>query len=249
MEKAIITQARMGSTRLPGKVLKSISDKPMLEYHLDRIQNTDIPVILATSNNQKDIEIVDLCKKNEVRVIRGDEHDVLSRYAKVVRKYDIETVVRVTSDCPLLDPGLIVEGTRKFEETNVDYLANNFSERSYPHGLDYQITPGDILLEADQKAGKPKEREHVMPYVRNGNNFQKKGLQRENDASWIRITVDYAEDLELIRALIKEHEAHRLNCEEIIELFHQNQELLQINKEHNKKLEDKNYHGNMEVSK
>ncbi|MDX6240537.1 MAG: spore coat polysaccharide biosynthesis protein SpsF, partial [Kribbellaceae bacterium] len=129
----IITQARATSTRLPAKVLLTAGGRTFLEHHLDRLRATDLPVIVATTTNAADEPIVEIAEKAGIPVFRGSELDVLNRFAGAIREYGLDGVVRVTSDCPLIDPDVVVAGVDRFRaEDDENLYVSNCLERTYP---------------------------------------------------------------------------------------------------------------------
>lgn len=205
----IITQARMGSSRLPGKILKKIEDKTLLEIHVNRLLkavNADA-VLIATTTNPDDEVVHDLALKMGVMASRGSENDVLDRFYQAAKQHQPEWVVRVTSDCPVLDPQLIDLVIAKAKETGVDYCSNILIEH-FPDGQDVEVFTLSALEKAWHEAQLPSEREHVTPYIRN--NIEGKGksifsavnYNCEKDYSSVRMTVDEPADLMMIDALI-----------------------------------------------
>ena len=232
MKTVIISQARMTSTRLPGKVLKEAGGAPMLAYHVHRLQSAGLPVIVATTTNHTDDPIVDWCKTNKIGYHRGDEADVLSRYHGAAQQYEADVIVRVTSDCPLIDGALVAQGVRTYlEQANSGLFLSNTLQPTFPRGLDYAVFSRSMLEEAMAHAHTPYEREHVTPYFRqNPDRFDHHNIERIPNASDIRITLDTAEDYELIRILIEQYQAGDLSVDEIIHIFEENPQLKNINK-------------------
>lgn len=228
----IITQARTTSTRLPNKVLLPAGGRSMLKHHIDRLLGTGIPVIVATTTNSTDDPIAALAEEQGVGLFRGDEHDVLSRFAGAARRAELDTVVRVTSDCPLIDPALILEGVRRYEELRDPRAhVSNVLERTYPRGFDFEVFSALALAEADREATEPAEREHVTPYLyadRSGRTSVH-SITQDHDASRYRVTLDTPEDLTVIRALIEVHGAASLDVSQIIRVLDAHPELVAIN--------------------
>lgn len=228
-----IIQARMTSTRLPGKVLMDIDGKPMLLYVVKRIKWSKLidEFVVATSTNQIDNPIIDFCKKNDIDYFRGNLEDVLSRYYFAAKKYKADIIVRVTSDCPLIDGTLIDEGLTTFKKSNVDYLSNTLV-RTFPRGFDFEIFTFKALEKAFKEATSRFEREHVTPFIEmfaKKNRFNVKNMESNQDKSKYRITVDTKEDIDLIRVLIKNYRADSKNREEIIKILDNNPEIVKIN--------------------
>lgn len=229
----IITQARTTSTRLPRKVLLSINEKTVLEYHLDRLKLSGYPVFVATTINQTDDDIVKLCDAQTVPCYRGSEHDVLSRFYECAKKFKLDVVVRVTSDCPLIDGGLIKDGVHKFlSSQNSNTYVSNCIARTYPRGFDYEVFSFDSLEKAFINGTETVEREHVTPFIRNvlkNTGVNLIDMKRVPDASQYRLTLDESDDWILIKKLIEEFQADQKNADEIIRILESNVKLSQIN--------------------
>lgn len=233
MNPVIISQARMTSSRLPGKVLKEINSQPILSYHVSRLEKSGLPIRVATTTNNTDRPIIDWCLANDISYSRGDEKDVLSRYYYAAKEAGADTVIRVTSDCPLIDGELIRKGLEEYqaaERTNLFY--SNTYVRSFPRGFDFAIFSIEMLEDAFKNAKEQSDREHVTPYFRNkvpGDIFFKT-MRSKEDRSSIRITLDESMDFTLIQVLIEEYEAHKLSYDGIMKLIDEHPKLLAINK-------------------
>jgi spore coat polysaccharide biosynthesis protein SpsF len=198
-----IIQARMGSTRLPGKVLKDLEGDTVLARVLARAKRATAinEVIVATSDAAGDDVIVAECKRLQTKVFRGDEKDVLDRYYRAAQLFKAEVVVRITADCPLIDPELVGETVKKFLEARPDY-ASNALERTYPRGLDTEVFSMKALDRAWSKATEAYQRSHVTPFLyQNPAMFNVLALKGEKDYSGLRWTLDTSEDLEFLRAV------------------------------------------------
>jgi spore coat polysaccharide biosynthesis protein SpsF len=228
----IISQARMTSTRLPGKVLKPIAGKPLLHYHLDRLKSSNLPLILAITTNASDDVLADFALTHAIPITRGPEDDVLTRYQQCAAAYQLEVIVRVTSDCPLIDGELVAQGVREYLAADDPQLyLSNAIQRTYPRGLDFEIFSRALLDEAARLATSAADREHVTPYIHQ-NRSGKVRLQHilhTPDASNYRLTVDTAEDFELIRRLIENHGAATMSADALIELLAAHPELAKLN--------------------
>jgi spore coat polysaccharide biosynthesis protein SpsF len=207
MKTMIIVQARMTSTRLPGKVLKEVLGKTLLEYQIERlrcVRNAD-GIIIATTVNDTDQPIVDLCGRLGVPVTRGSENDVLSRYYEAATQYGVGTVVRVTSDCPAIEPA-VVDGIVEFyraHQGGYDYVSNSLTQ-SYPYGLAAEVFSFKALEEAAREAVTEPEREHVSPFIYTRPDRYRIGqVVHDKDLSHHRWTVDTPEDFELIRRIFE----------------------------------------------
>ncbi|MEZ0390723.1 MAG: acylneuraminate cytidylyltransferase [Pseudobdellovibrionaceae bacterium] len=228
----IISQARMTSTRLPGKVLKPIGAQTLLDYHLDRLLTAQAPLLVATTELSSDQPIVDLCEKRKIPSFRGDENDVLSRFFLATVQQGFEIIVRVTSDCPLIDGYLIKDSIALYQKLNTPWLyLSNCIERTYARGFDFEIFSFEMLEEAHRLAQSPVEREHVTPYFYQNQHGKTKfhHIKRNPSASQFRLTVDEAADFELIKKLILDFKAHELNEATITEILLKHPELARIN--------------------
>ena len=205
----LITQARTGSTRLPGKVLKEIEGQSLLEIHLDRLEKCKkvSEIIVATTINEEDTLIYDKAIAWGFSASRGAESDVLDRFYQAVKGKNADWVVRVTSDCPLIDAELVDKVIAFAQENEVDYCSNGFIE-NYPDGQDVEVFKFAALETAWKNAKLLSEREHVTPYIRNHSDYKKGTIFTALnypcgfDFSKIRMTVDEARDFELIEILI-----------------------------------------------
>ena len=238
MKVAAIIQARVGSTRLEGKVLRKICEKEILLHVVDRILAADLidQVIVATTENSVDDAIAQLVSgyHEKVKVFRGSEDDVLNRYYKAALEFDVDVVVRITSDCPLTDPNIINVHVKEFLKRKVDYLSSRIEKRTWPHGLDCEVFTIESLQKANQLAKDKHQREHVTPYIMQGEDFSKYELKCDPDLSIYRWTVDYEEDLEFVSAIYKTlyKENKLFGMDSVISLLKEKPELLEINKKH-----------------
>ncbi len=207
----LITQARTGSTRLPGKVLKEINEKSLLQIHLDRLKKCKSvsEIIVATTTNSEDQIIFEKAIEWGFSASKGSESDVLDRFYQAVKDKNADWIVRVTSDCPLIDPVLVDNIIDFVQESNKDYGSNTLIE-NYPDGQDIEVFKFSALKEAWKNAKLLSEREHVTPYIRNNSDFKGESLfSAKNypcdfDYSKIRMTVDESRDFELIKILIND---------------------------------------------
>lgn len=207
----LITQARSGSTRLPGKILMKINGESLLDIQLKRLSkcNNVSKIIVATTDKPEDKVIYDYAVDLGFNSFRGSESDVLDRFYQAVRKEKPDWIVRVTSDCPLIDPELVDSVIRFAKKNNVDYTSNILIE-NYPDGQDIEVFKYSALEIAWKNAKLCSEREHVTPYIRNNSDFNEGSLfsainfPSPYDYSKIRMTVDETRDLELITNLIND---------------------------------------------
>lgn len=228
-----IIQARLGSTRLPGKVLKPINGEPMLKHIINRLSycNEVHEVVVATSTSYKDDKLVDWCKDNGICYYRGDEDNVLKRYYDVANEMDAKIIVRVTADDPFKDPIVIDDVIRLLKKDNLDFAYNN-SPPSFPEGIDTEVFTFDALSRAYKNCVSDFEKEHVTQFFyHNPSLFRMKNLSYSEDVSSIRLTVDTDEDFvfaeEIYCRLSPNKEMFFL--EDILSLLKSHPELLKIN--------------------
>jgi len=203
MRLVAIIQARMGSTRLPGKALADIEGKPMLEHVVGRVRRMArlSEVVVATTRSPQDEPIVNTCDGIGVRVFRGSEQDVLDRYWQACRSFEADGVVRISSDCPLIDPGESTRVADAFLAQAPDFAANDLKP-SYPVGLGTEVMTTAALETAWREAKQPYERQHVAPYIyQHPERFRLVNVAAPSDHSDLRWTVDTAQDLDFVRAV------------------------------------------------
>ena len=211
-----IIQARMGSIRLPGKVLMDIEGKPMLWHVINRVKYSKLinKIVIATSTNKKDDVIEEFCKSNNIDFYRGSEMDVLDRYYQAAKVFKASLIVRITSDCPLIDPEVVDLVIKTHLSSDVDYTSNNI-KRTFPRGLDTEVFKLSALEKAYKEAVAPYQREHVTVYIyENPYLFRLNNVKNDKDISYLRWTVDEKADLHFVREIYK-----RLNKEDRIFLM------------------------------
>jgi len=228
-----ILQARVSSSRLPGKVLRPILGVPMLEHHLERLRRVSRldRLIVATSTEKSDKPIDQLCRELKVECFRGSLDDVLDRYYQSAKGYAPEVVVRLTGDCPLADPEVIDDGIRHYLEHDFDYVSNCM-ERTHPVGLDFEVFRFEALETAWREAQLPSEREHVTPFIKNHPERFNIGYYRNDvDLSHHRWTVDEPEDFEFVTAVYEAlYPGHPRFCmDDVLDLLARRPELTEIN--------------------
>jgi len=230
-----IIQARMGSTRLPGKILKTVVNKTLLEYQLERVQQSKLvdEIVVATTEKEQDNAIVKLCNQLGVKVYRGSENDVLSRYYEAAVHFKADVVVRLTSDCPLIDPEVIDEVIQLYlkRSEEIDYASNTL-ERTFPRGMDTEVFSFGALQRANEQASLDKDREHVTAYMyTNSTDFQVLNLKCGKNYGEHRWTVDTEEDFELIKRILKllYPRNSKFSMQDIIELLDKNPTWIDIN--------------------
>lgn len=199
MKTVAIVQARMGSTRLPSKVIKEIVGKPMIELLLLRLsQSKEIDqTIVASSTDVKNDALVKVVSRLGFVCFRGSENDVLNRYYEAAKSVNADVVIRITGDCPLVDPRLVDSCIKSFKEKNVDYLSN-VNPPTFPDGLDVEVMSFTVLEQAQNEASTDFDREHVTAYIRKNEKFSQLSLSNNSDCSSLRWTVDESDDLHVI---------------------------------------------------
>lgn len=246
-----IIQARMASSRLPGKVLLEISGKPMLSWVVERVRLSSKidEIVVATTREKGDDAIAAFCERAGVAYIRGSHHDVLDRFYQAARAHQADVILRVTADCPFIDPEVIDHLLDRFMEERVDFAANRLPppwKRTYPIGLDAEVCTFTALERAWKEAREPFEREHVMPYFYDQEGrFRILLIHHEPDYGGMRWTVDTPQDLELARKIAACFKGRiDFSWYEIIQLFQAHPELAEINASVSAKMTqdvDKNY--------
>lgn len=199
MKVVAIVQARMGSTRLPNKVMKPILGIPMIELLLNRLSKAEgiSQIVVATSTNVKNDVLEEHVSKLGFQVFRGDEDDVLQRFVDAARYTNADVVVRITGDCPLVDPILVNSCVAEFKIRNVDYLSNT-NPPTYPDGLDIEVFTRKALEQCIKLTDAPFDHEHVTPFIRSSNLFTKYSMSYSCDLSGMRWTVDEPDDFKVI---------------------------------------------------
>jgi spore coat polysaccharide biosynthesis protein SpsF len=206
-----VVQARMSSTRLPGKVLADLGGRPVLDWVVSRLRASRelAGVVVATSDEPEDDAVAEAA---QARVFRGPLADVLARYAITARELEsalaarelgFEGLVRVTADCPLIDPAVVDEVVAEWRRGDADYVANVIEPRTYPVGMDTEVVSAAALLAADAEATDPYDREHVTPFVRSRpERFPQRAVTLDPPRPDVRLTLDTPEDLEHLRAVV-----------------------------------------------
>ena len=226
----IIVQARMGSTRLQGKIMKTILGRTMLEILIDRLKRCRkaASLIIATTKNKNDDIVEKQAIDEGVACFRGEENDVLNRYYEAAKTHGIDVIVRITSDCPLMDPVLVDNLIDfYFENEHINYVTNTI-KRTYPRGYDIEIFDFKSLEIAERYADKPYQREHVTSYI--FENMKKMNYRQEIDFSKYRVTVDTIEDFELVSRIFEYFKENKyFGYRQVINLLDSRQDLVEIN--------------------
>ncbi|WP_044748398.1 cytidylyltransferase domain-containing protein [Bacillus alveayuensis] len=235
MKVAAIIQARTGSTRLPGKVLKKVLSKTLLEYQIERVKRakTINEIIIATTTKENDDPIVQLCQQLSISYYRGSEEDVLSRYYEAATEFDADVIVRLTSDCPIIDSDVIdkVVGHYLENKDRYDYVSNILT-RTYPRGLDTEVMSYEVLKRAYEEAKELTYREHVTAYIyHHPDQFRLCNVSNEKDESKHRWTVDTVEDFFLVKNILET--LYPINSlftlEDVIQVLQDKPEWIKIN--------------------
>ena len=232
---AAILQTRVGSTRLPEKVLMDIAGKPMVWHVIHRLKfsNNLNDIILAIPDTKENDVLKKFAKDHKIKYFRGAEEDVLSRYYETAKKFNCNIIVRITSDCPLIDPKIVDLIIEKHLNSDADYTSNTL-KRTFPRGLDVEVFNFRVLEKTHKEAKEDYQREHVTPYIFNHpeifklQNITAEGKLKRQE---IRLTVDTKEDLKLIREIYKHFYKIKkiFYTEEIIDLFDRYPQLIEIN--------------------
>jgi glutamate-1-semialdehyde 2,1-aminomutase/spore coat polysaccharide biosynthesis protein SpsF len=227
---AAIIQARMGSSRFPGKTMAEIEGRPMLGRVVDRVRLSRLvdKVVVATSDQSADDAIAAFCENEKVPCFRGSEQDVLDRFYQAAKASPADALVRITADCPLIDPDVIDAVASRFTHGSFDYVSNTL-RYTYPDGLDTEVFTFSALEKAWREARKPAEREHVTPYLRTGK-FRTANVESTNPVPTgeHRWTVDHPADLEFVRAIYGELNNGNCRLEPILALLKAKPELRKI---------------------
>lgn len=237
MNVVVVIQARMGSTRLPGKVLLEINGISILEHIIRRVEQckTINKIIVATSENEKDDIIKSKCSQLNVTCIRGSENNVLKRYIKALNKTDADAIIRLTADCPLIDYRIIDNMVKVFIDNydKCDYMSNfDINENTFPRGMDVEIISRKALIKTYKEASKEYELEHVTPYIyTNPDKFNLLGYSYKSNESRYRLTLDTKDDFVLINEIYTRlsNKNKYFSLEDIIELIENEKELFYIN--------------------
>jgi len=237
MKTDAIIQVRMSSSRLPGKVMMKVDSKhPVLYYVITQLQfskNLD-EIIVATSTREEDDIIADYVKNLGVICFRGSLKDVLDRYYQCAKEFSIKDIVRITSDCPLIDPTIVDKVIEKFKSNSFDVVTNSGPiTGTFPQGTDVEVFSFQALEKAWKKAKKPSEREHVTAYFYNNeSDFKIDYLTRSENISHLRWCVDGMPDLELVRKIVSKINKKPILMRHILDLFSKEPHLQDINKNH-----------------
>ena len=223
----------MGASRLPGKVLLTVQDKTILEHVVARVSRaaTVSTVVIATTVGEGDLPIVDLARSLDIDVFCGSENDVLDRYYRAAKRFEAAHIIRITADCPLIDPGIVDLVVREYFTKKADYCSN-ILEETFPDGEDVEVFSSEALETAWTQAELLSEREHVTPYIRNHPEmFSLVNVRNPEDLSAMRWTLDEPEDLEFIRAVLERllPRGDEYSMADVIALLRENPEIAELN--------------------
>lgn len=236
LKVSIIVQARMGASRLPGKIMRTVLGKPMLEYQIERLRRVEASdeVVIATTDDPSDDVVSDFCQKLSIPFFRGDVDDVLNRYYQAAKKRNSKIIVRITGDCPLIDPNIVNQLIRYFlsNEKRFDYVSNVI-ERTYPRGIDCEVFSFKILEEIHKAATDLSDREHVTRYLRrNPMRYRLGNVSYPTDESRHRWTLDTEDDFKLIQKFFERlYPTHpHFSLEDGLRFMEQNPDLIKLNR-------------------
>ncbi len=234
MKTIAIIQARLGSTRLPRKVLRDIAGQTMIQRVINRVrqcQRVD-GIVIATTLLQQDRELVQYCQHQNWDWFAGSEQDVLQRYLKAAELHGADRIVRITSDCPLIDPALIDQVIECLDANpQADYACNFYPSRHFPRGLDCEAMTLETLRRLDQLATEPPHREHVTLYAyRNPDQFSIASVLSASDWSHFRWTVDTEQDWQLVQAIYRYFGTTKFGWQDLVQAYRANPDWIEINK-------------------
>lgn len=232
MKTVAVIQARMGSTRLPGKVLMPLLGAPMLTRVVERTRRamTVDEVVVATTTHPADDVIAAIGGEHAWPVVRGSEMDLLDRYVAAARAHDADVIVRITSDCPLVDPELVDAVVRRLAADAADYASDTLPPRTVALGLDVEAMTRATLERADAEDQDPTWREHVTPYIyRHPERFRLTGVALPEDLSGYRWCVDTADDLEVVRRIYEALGTDRFGWRDVLEVVRANPDWALLN--------------------
>ena len=227
-----IIQARIGSTRLPGKVLQKIDEQTVLDYVINQVKYSEKieKIIIATTDLVGDDIICQHLDLQKIEVFRGSSNDVLDRYYQCAKKVAADTIVRITADNPLIDPNIIDMVIEEYKNNKYDFVTNTL-KRTFPYGTEVEVFSFKILEKTWKNAKRPSEREHVTPFMRDPQNkFLLNNIIYEKNISHLRYTVDKIDDLKLVKEIIKNISARPILIQDVIKLYKQKPEIFEINK-------------------
>lgn len=232
MKITAIIQARMGSTRLPGKILMKLNNTTVLDSVIEQLRYSkelDHKIIATTSNLEDDV-IEQFARSHSMDFFRGDSLNVLDRYYRCAKKFSLEHIVRITADCPIIDPTIVDKTILFYKNNKFDYV-NNFLTRTFPSGVDVEVFSFTTLQKAWKEAITLYDKEHVTPYIYNNEHKFKVGtINYTSNLSHLHLSVDTKQDLDLLRLIHKKINKKPIMLEDILKLFEDEPSLIEINK-------------------
>ncbi len=233
MKVVCIVQARLGSKRFRGKVLKKLLRKELIFTLLERVRMVKSIDELVIAIPETDIKLYNILNAKGYKVFKGSEKDVLSRYYHAALKHKANIIVRITADCPLVDPELVSNVIKKFKLSNYDYISN-INPPTYPDGLDVEVYSFNTLKKIFKESKLPEDREHISSYVFKNKDFKTFNFENSKDYSFLRLTVDYEDDLLMIKKIVKHFKSKNKNFlfKDIIKLYHSNKSFFNLNSKH-----------------
>ena len=233
MKTLAIVQARMESTRLPGKVMKKLSGKPVIEFLVSRLRKSNLidSIVVAIPDNERNLILKNHLLKIGCDVFTGSENNVLNRYYEAAKFYNAKNIIRITGDCPLIDPELIDQIINLYYSEEVDYVSNILPP-TYPDGLDVEIFSFKSLSLAENECSNNEEREHVTSYLINQKKFTKKNFEYKKNLSNLRWTLDEPEDYQLLKTICNRFDDNFFNWHQVTKLFDLDEGLKRINSMH-----------------
>lgn len=229
MKIGIIIQARIDSNRLPKKVLKKINHQSVLSQVINQCKKMNLDIVVATTKRKKDDPIIEIAKKMQIKFFRGSKNDVLDRFYQCAKEFNFNGIIRITADCPFIDPKESIKVVKFLKLNNIDYVS--LDVKTYPDGLDTEGFTFKSLELAWKNAKLKSEREHVTPYIKNKlKNIRKKEISYKKNLSHIRLTIDEKEDYELAKNIFEKFKSKEtIYLKNITKILENNPELIKIN--------------------
>ena len=232
MKIIAVVQARMRSTRLPNKAMKKINSTPIIQILFSRLSKSTCidDIILATSEDKSNLPLISHISNLGYKYEIGSEEDVLDRYLQVAKKHKAEIIVRITGDCPLVDPLIVDQCIKELINSNIDYCTNTFPP-TFPDGFDVSVMRINALKKAAKEATDKFDREHVTSYIKKNNNFSKKNIVSTYDWSMLRLTIDNTEDYEVLSLVFKHFSPNiYFSWLDVVNLYKKNPSIFNTNK-------------------
>jgi len=226
-----ILQARMSSTRFPGKIMMTVKNRPIIDYVITQLQYSKNieQIVIATTNNQIDDILIEYAKKKLIPIFRGSEEDVLDRYYNCAKKFNFSSIVRITSDNPLVDPEIIDNAIEKFKSGDFDFISTEHPP-TLPQGYAVEVFSFEALKNSWKNAKKKSEREHVSPYMYNNPQlFKLHNIEFKNDLNHIRCTLDRKNDFVFLEKIILEQKEQPILLKDVLDFVKKNPKLIEIN--------------------